>query len=277
MRNVLTLLKSTSVFLGLDQKRCAACFTPYSPATDLSFADLYEQQMHKEGLPGCALSGWNHPPQLCPDCLEELAPRTKGYCPVCGMLYSKEAGEPSRCSRCMVAPPPWTHITMYGAYEGLLRELLLQHKFHNRLDTGLTVARLLAAVYKPKDVRPVAVVPMPLHSERLKNRGHNQTLLPAKLLGQKLGIQVLPHVLRRVRATAPQASLDKKDRKKNVEHAFEATLPNVLQGAHVLLVDDIATTCTTLEQGAATLLKEGAGSVEVAIIARTPEPSDRKD
>ncbi|MCG8531931.1 MAG: ComF family protein [Desulfovibrionales bacterium] len=271
MRTILSLLQHTAALLGLDQKRCVACFTPYSPITDSSFADLYNMQ---HSTVPATHGHWNTPPQLCPDCLKELPPRTKGYCPVCGKLYATESGTPARCSRCLVSPPPWTRMTFFGAYKGLLRELLLQHKFHSRLDTGITLARLLASTYQPAETPPAAVIPLPLHTARLKARGHNQTLLPAILLAQKMDIPLLPKALRRIRATIPQASLTKQERQTNLQHAFSANLPKTLRGTHLLLVDDIATTCMTLEYAATALLAGGAGSIEVAVIARTPEPSD---
>ena len=293
MHSVFALLKSTAAFLGLDQTRCVACFAPYSPAADISFQAMYEDKLPSpdETQPVSSTPGkipsqsacselssfhfrWNKPPQLCPDCLQKLAPRTKGYCPICGKLYAVESGAPSRCSDCLLSPPPWTHLSFYGAYEGTLRELLLQYKFHGRLDTGLTLARLLAASYSVSQTPPVAVVPVPLHSTRLLERGHNQSLLPAKLLASKINAELAPSILRRTRKTPPQAMLQKKERQKNISGAFTALLPDHLKGQHLLLVDDIATTGATLGQAAKTLLKAGAGSLEVALLARTPEPED---
>lgn len=277
MHSVFALLKSTAAFLGLDETRCVSCFAPYSPVKEVSFRSLYEEE---SALPKKAQytkklhHQWSLSPQLCPDCLRQLAPRTQGYCPDCGMLYAKAVGTPSRCSSCMITPPPWTRITLYGAYEGILRELLLKHKFHGRLDAGLTLARLLAARYSPREISPAAVVPIPLHNSRLLHRGHNQSMLAAKLLAQKIDAPLKPELLRRNRETTPQATLSKKERNQNLSGAFTADIPPTFQNAHILLVDDIATTGSTLHQAARTLLKGGAGSVEVAIMARTPEPEN---
>ncbi|SHJ08608.1 ComF family protein [Halodesulfovibrio aestuarii] len=277
MHSVFALLKSTAAFLGLDETRCVSCFAPYSPLTDISFRSLYEEQLttpEKTEYSERLHHQWSLSLQLCPDCLRQLAPRTQGYCPSCGMLYAKASGTPSRCSSCMITPPPWTHITLYGAYEGILRELLLKHKFHNRLDAGLTLARLLATKYYPLAITPAAVVPIPLHSSRLLHRGHNQSMLSAKLLAQKINAHLMPELLQRNRETTPQATLSKKERNRNLSGAFTATIPSALKNTHILLVDDIATTGSTLRQAAKALLSGGAGSVEVAIMARTPEPEN---
>lgn len=277
MHSVFTLLKSTAAFLGLDETRCVSCFAPYSPVKEVSFRSLYEEECtlpEKTEYTKRLHHQWSLSPQLCPDCLQHLPPRSQGYCPDCGMLYAKAVGAPSRCSTCMITPPPWTHITLYGAYEGILRELLLKHKFHGRLDAGLTLARLLAALYSPRETPPAAVVPVPLHESRLLHRGHNQSMLSAKLIAQKIEAPLLPDLLRRNRQTAPQATLNKKERNQNLSGAFTATIPSAFQNTHILLVDDIATTGSTLRQAARTLLEGGAGSVEVAIMARTPEPEN---
>ena len=165
-------------------------------------------------------------------------------------------------------------MTLYGGYAGLLRELLLQYKFHSRIDTGLTLARMLASVYTVRDSRPAAVVPVPLHSRRLLTRGHNQSLLLARLLAEKAKTELWPKLLRRTRATTPQANLLKKDRRHNLVNAFTATIPKSLRGTRILLVDDITTTGATLTHATRALLDAGAGSVEVAIVARTPEPDN---
>ncbi|WP_175566019.1 ComF family protein [Halodesulfovibrio marinisediminis] len=245
----------------------------------MSFRSLYEEQNNlpeKTEYTKRLHHQWSLSPQLCPDCLRQLAPRTQGYCPDCGMLYAKAVGQPSRCSACMVSSPPWTYLTFYGAYEGILRELLLKHKFHGRLDAGLTLARLLAAIYSPHEVTPAAVVPIPLHNSRLLQRGHNQSMLSAKLIAQKIEVPLLPELLRRNRETTPQATLSKKERNQNLSGAFTATIPPELKNAHILLIDDIATTGSTLRQATKTLLQGGAGSVEVAFMARTPEPENVK-
>jgi predicted amidophosphoribosyltransferase len=99
-------------------------------------------------------------------------------------------------------------------------------------------------------------------------------MLCAKLIAQKINVPLLPEVLRRNRETTPQATLSKKERARNLSGAFSAHIPDSLRNAHLLLVDDIATTGSTLQQATKTLLDGGAGSVEVTIMAKTPEPQN---
>lgn len=112
------------------------------------------------------------------------------------------------------------------------------------------------------------VVPIPLHPRRLRERGFNQALELAKPLAEHLGAPLEFARLARTGYTHPQAGLSLKERKRNVRGLFAA---EGVTGKRLLLVDDIATTCATLESAATALLHAGAVSVDVAVAARTPD------
>ncbi|MFQ6038919.1 MAG: ComF family protein, partial [Candidatus Aminicenantales bacterium] len=103
---------------------------------------------------------------------------------------------------------------------------------------------------------------------REKERGFNQALAVARELSGKKGIKLDPHVLVRTRATPPQTSLEAEERKKNVRGAFAALSPEAVRGRTVLLVDDVFTTGSTLEECALTLRKAGAAEVRALTIAQ---------
>jgi len=115
----------------------------------------------------------------------------------------------------------------------------------------------------PTDV----VVPVPLHAARLRERGYNQAALLAREMAHRVGLAVDEHTLTRQRATAPQVELDAEQRKENVHDAFLCT-SSVLAGRHVLLVDDVCTTGSTLEACAVALQKGGACDVWALTLAR---------
>jgi len=113
-----------------------------------------------------------------------------------------------------------------------------------------------------------AVIPLPLHTRRLRERGFNQAVELARSVA-RVSAPVLVAALARTADTHPQAGLSLEERKHNVRDIFSLTQD--VSGYRLLLVDDIATTCATLESAAKTLLKAGAVSVDVAVVARTPE------
>jgi len=112
---------------------------------------------------------------------------------------------------------------------------------------------------------------MPMHDERLKQRGFNQALEIARLISKNRQIELDSISCRRTRLTPPQASLPLKDRIKNIRGAFECN--KNLQGLHIALIDDVMTTGASLNELAKTLKQAGAAHVECWVIARTlPKP-----
>jgi ComF family protein len=111
------------------------------------------------------------------------------------------------------------------------------------------------------------VVPVPLHTARLRERGYNQAALLARELAQQAGLPIDEGTLVRKRATAPQVELNAKQRKENVHGAFYCS-GNALTGKRVLLIDDVCTTGATLEACAVALYENGARSVQALTLAR---------
>jgi ComF family protein len=126
-------------------------------------------------------------------------------------------------------------------------------------------ARMLPVVSElgPIDV----VVPIPLHSEKVRNRGYNQSQILAEALAQELGARCISAVVR-IRATAPQVSLDRESRQENVRGAF-ALDPSfsVGPGLNILLVDDVRTTCSTINACAQVLTQVLPARISVATFA----------
>ena len=111
------------------------------------------------------------------------------------------------------------------------------------------------------------IVPVPLHSHRLRERGYNQAALLAREMARQCGLLLDEQTLVRQRATAPQVELDVRQRKENVRGAF-STRCNALIGRNVLLVDDVCTTGATLEACAQVLREAGAREIRALTAAR---------
>jgi ComF family protein len=112
------------------------------------------------------------------------------------------------------------------------------------------------------------LMPVPLHPQRLREREYNQSLLLAHGLSQHLQIPLLLSCLLRVRPTAPQTSLSKKERLTNLRRAFAIDNVSSIKGQRILLIDDVFTTGTTLHECAKTLRKAGSGPVYGLTLAR---------
>ncbi|WP_347902373.1 ComF family protein [Pseudomonas purpurea] len=212
------------------------------------------------------------PQAICTPCETEL-PWLGDHCQTCA-LPLPVAG--MTCGQCLKQPPafeqviaPWTYnfpvdslITRFKhnakwPYGRLLGELLAQSLQH-RFDEGLT--------------RPDALVPVPLASKRLRERGYNQAAMLAHWLSDSLKLACDEGLLLRTHDTAAQQDLDAKARKQNLRTAFALTAGAVVTGRHLALVDDVLTTGATAESLARLLLKAGAARVDVYCLARTPKP-----
>ncbi len=246
------LLHATS----LDERRCILCHIPFSP-------------LSRGELPPSSSDETTAKIPLCPACRALLRPRKKGYCPLCGELHAHPDSPVELCQACRDTPPPWEHFRFYGVYGGALKSLLLRGKFGADPAVLHLLGRFLA--HSCKDLpRPDAIVPVPLHSTRLRERGFNQCQELARPLAEALGAPLLPRLLLRQHPTRHQVGLNRDERAANLKGAF-LSLPEV-RGKRILLVDDTCTTGTTLRRAARALLDQhgGAAAVDVAVIARTP-------
>ncbi len=114
---------------------------------------------------------------------------------------------------------------------------------------------------------PDLIMPVPLHSRRLKQRGFNQSALLAAYLGESLGIEVNSKDLVRVKNTKPQVGLNPEQRQENVRNAFQAQ-DEIVKNKHVLLIDDVLTTGATMLAANISLQIAGAKTVSAYCLAR---------
>lgn len=195
---------------------------------------------------------------LHPRCLEALPRAEAPRCPVC---WTPGPGGP--CARCLEAPPAFEALRARFRFEGDVRRALLEAKFRGKTAL-LPPLATAAAEAVPPAWRIDAVVPIPLHRGRQRQRGYNQAALIAKAVARRLDLPLAGGLLRRSRATPPQAALPAADRATNLRDAFEAR-PTI---GEVLLIDDVTTTGATFEAAARALLNSGATRVYALAIAR---------
>ena len=172
------------------------------------------------------------------------------------------------CGACLRHPPALTHTRAVFVYGFPLDRLVPRFKFHRDLAAGRLMAELMAGALASAP-RPDALVPVPLHVRRLRQRGYDQALELARPLADALSLPLRTDLLRRSRSTAPQSELHAGQRQRNVARAFVVP-PGVAPPAHVCLVDDVMTTGATLQAAARALLGAGATRVDAWVCARVP-------
>lgn len=170
------------------------------------------------------------------------------------------------CGNCMQHPPPLDETRAAFDYAFPLDRLLPRLKFHGDFAAGRVLAQAMAerCALLP---RPDAIVPIPLHRARLRQRGYDQALELAKPVAHALHLPLLAKALQRRKTTTAQSRLDAAARQRNLRDAFvvanSAALP-----AHVVLVDDVMTTGATLHAAARALRKAGVQRVDAWVCAR---------
>ena len=172
-----------------------------------------------------------------------------------------------QCGNCRIRPPAFSQAWTLYPYKSPLKEAIGLFKYHGKISLGGPLADLVLKAFSPLPMIDV-IVPVPLHPTRLREREYNQSLLLAVRLSAHFALPVLYTSLVRRRRTPPQTSLRRKDRLKNLRRTFAVTQPEAVGGKNILLVDDVFTTGTTVNECAKVLRKAGAGHVYVVTLAR---------
>lgn len=198
---------------------------------------------------------------LCAACRNDLPRHNDPACPVCAHPSPQWA----ICGACLKNPPAFDATHAVFIYDFPLDALLKNLKYGGNLVLADFFAEAMLA-HLPA-TRPDVLIPMPLHPQRLKERGFNQSLEIARRLSQAWEIPLVTAGVTRTRHSEPQASLPLAKRAANVRGIF--TVSGDFEGKSILLVDDILTSGASLNELAKTLKKAGANRVECLVAART--------
>ena len=211
----------------------------------------------------CAHSGH----VLCPACQASIRLLAPPYCELC----NRQLASPGICQQCRRWPLKLSGLRAVGTYEEPVRTCIHALKYDGQTRLAEPLGNLLAGRYRASGLRADIMVPVPLHSERLQQRGYNQSKLLAEHCSRQVGVPVREDMLIRRRATSAQVGLAAQERLQNVAGAF-ACSPAFTGGAlahcKVLLIDDVCTTGATLEACSAPLFAAGAQQVWALVLAR---------
>ena len=200
----------------------------------------------------------------CKNCKESLPTIFGKICEKCGEPLENMA---SFCENCKNGKHFYTKSRSAFVYEGCVSSGILNFKFHNGQYYSKPFANYLADLYKDQKYNCDLIIPVPIHVTRLKERGYNQSELLAKDLGEIINLPVDTKSLTKVKKTKNQAELDFKQRHSNLEKAFKVTNKKQIKDKIILLIDDVYTTGSTIDECAKELTKAGAKSVYALTIA----------
>ena len=211
----------------------------------------------------CAATSEDH--ILCAACAADLPRLQKPCCPRCALPTPN--GE--TCGRCLAKPPHYDATLAAYRYDFPLDKLVHSFKYGHRLALGVYFGQQLAGL--AKNAHADAIVPLPLHLERLRERGFNQALELARGVSTVLRVPIDTTHCSRTRNTPAQANLPWHERLKNIRGAFHCSAD--FTGKRVILVDDVMTTGASLDECARTLKLHGAVEITLLVVARAlPKP-----
>ena len=201
---------------------------------------------------------------FCVECQTTLAWIQEPICSKCGRLQRESN---VACASCLRHPLPLQQIRAAVLFTDPIQTMIHKLKYEGMFGLGPPLAELMVEAWRRCETAVDLIIPIPLHQERLKERGYNQSELLARHFSQKLNLPMNTTALERVKHTRPQVGLNAAERSSNVEAAFAAQVEDVSRKA-ILLVDDVCTTGATLAAAADAILAGGAQSVSAYCLAR---------
>ena len=211
---------------------------------------------------------------LCHGCAQTVKAVCEPMCSCCGVMFASREGENHLCADCLQSSKPYGAARAAFVYDQAMMTLIQRFKYQGKVQLAEPFGRVLSDVMTscwPPDTVDV-IVPVPLHAARFRKRGFNQSYLLVhnwKQVGRaRRNIPVVLDALLRVERTSPQTGLGRKERMKNIRHAFRVQSPGKIADRRVLLIDDVFTTGATAGECARVLLDAGAQSVDALTLAR---------
>ena len=201
---------------------------------------------------------------LCPECLGKLPRLLPPLCPNCGRPQASGIV----CPDCRQRQTEINGIRSPFRFDEVIRKAIHQLKYRNLKAISPRLAELLADYLGSNSLPGEALVCVPLHPRRLRERGYNQSSLLAGELDRRIDLPVIEDCLIRVKQAQPQVrAVDVEERRRNVADAFVCRDEKV-GGKQIILIDDVCTSGATLESCAAALKSKGAASVWGLTLAR---------
>lgn len=207
---------------------------------------------------------------ICRPCLRRLKPCRTSFCLCCGKFFNDE-GEPHFCGQCTRQRPVFSVHRSCGLYSGHLKDVIILFKYRGFQELGRPLATfVLQTLGKEQSLwwGVDFILPVPLSPEKQIKRGFNQASILARELANTKDLDLVEDLLVKVKDTPAQTSLEASERRKNLQKAFAVVQSQTVKDKTILLVDDVYTTGSTIEECSSTLIEAGALEVRALTIAQ---------
>ena len=207
---------------------------------------------------------------VCSGCIAKIIPITSPFCKKCGRKILRFDASGGICAECYKSQFHFDRAFAGYPYDGVIKELIHQFKYKNKIALGKCLSGLLIEFTKeyrlPLDGCDY-VIPIPLYAAKLREREFNQAQILAHYVTCHYKLIQVDNNLQRIRNTATQTELDKRLRLENVRGAFKLKNPQALKDKTILLIDDVLTTGATASEAARVLKSAGVTAVYVLTLA----------
>ncbi len=222
---------------------------------------------------GCGLSRKNGGDYLCRLCRDDIFVIDDPLCNLCGIPADIDYDYPAEgfeCGWCRKGGFRFNRARSLGLYDSVLKELIHFYKYRNQPGAIGEIEPFLRDYFEAcrEEYQGYAVASVPLHVKKLKERGFDQSFVLAHKIAEILDLPLLVRPLKRIRETFPQARKNRAERFQNVRGAFEVVSLDAVFEKNILLVDDVFTTGSTVNEVTRVLKKAKAGRVQVFTLAR---------
>jgi ComF family protein len=205
-------------------------------------------------------------PFICERCFQNLPWINPNVCTICANPLSGN-NQQHQCGQCQQQPPAYDNTFAIFYYCFPIDRLILRLKFSNKLVYAKLLAHFFCIKYQSCIHKPDFIIPIPLHANRMKQRGFNQSHEIAKIIAKKLQIPVIANACERILDTQPQLALPANLRTKNIRKAFQ--INQAISAQAIAIVDDVVTTGSTVQELAKLLKKQGVKRVDIWCCAKT--------
>ncbi|MFA5388368.1 MAG: ComF family protein [Candidatus Omnitrophota bacterium] len=207
---------------------------------------------------------------VCPACAKSIKERLPPFCARCGRRLEGDPEQVNVCADCKKDEPYFDRAWSAFHYDGPLKGLIHDFKYRKITSLSSDFTTLMAGFMKKYGVgrKCGMILPVPMSPARLFEREINHSGILARKLGKEMRIPYYGNTLRKIKDTLPQSKLKRQERVKNLRSSFSLKSGSSVRGKNILLVDDLFTTGSTVNECSRLLKESGAGYVEVITLAR---------
>ncbi len=212
---------------------------------------------------------------VCNKCWSEVILITTLACKKCSKPYYNQYLHSEKieliCEECAEIPLYFERSISYGIYQDVMIKIIYEYKFNNKVYISKFLGKKLSTLIKNEDdyKNIEIIISVPMYKNKERRRGYNQSYLLAKEIAKDLKLKLIKNILIKIKDTEPQSKKPMRERRQNIRGSFFVKDPMKIKGKEILLIDDVFTTGSTVNECSRILRQAGAKKIYVATIART--------